>query len=129
MGGGVGGEHAEHPGVLVAERELDGPVLRGLEAARVAQHAAELHVLGRRERREHRPLLGERALDVLDARDALQRGCELVVAQQPARGRQLVQHQLQPQLRGLVLDDEQQLVVVLGIASGRCADSSVPRSR
>jgi hypothetical protein len=29
---------------------------------------------------------------------------------------QLVQHQLQPQLRGLVLEDEQQLVVVLGHA-------------
>ena len=103
------------PGVLVAERELDGAVLRRLEAARVAQHAAELRVLGGRQRRQHRPLLGQRALDVLDPRDALQRRGELVVAQQAAGGRQLVQHELEPQLGGLVLDDEQQLVVVLGL--------------
>ena len=46
----------------------------------------------------------------------LSAGASSVVAQQIARGRQLVQHELQPQLGGLVLDDEQQLVVMLGRA-------------
>ena len=40
-------------------------------------------------------------------------GAQLVVAQQVAGRLELVQHELQPQLGGLVLDDEQQFVVVL----------------
>jgi hypothetical protein len=79
----------------------------------VAEDAAELGVLGGRERGEHRPLLGERLLNVLDPRDALQGGGELVGPEQLARRLELVQDELQPELGGLVLDDEQQFVVVL----------------
>ena len=43
-------------------------------------------------------------------------GASSVRAQQAHAADELVQHELQPQLGGLVLDDEQQLVVVLGRA-------------
>lgn len=115
MRGRIALEHLQHRGVLVAERELDRAVLRGLEPARIAEHAAELRVLGGRQRREHRPLLGQRLLDVLDPRDALQRGGELVGAQIGARRSELVEHELEPQLGRLVLHDEQQFVGVLRI--------------
>ena len=104
-------------GVLVAEQELHGAVLRRLEARRRAQRAAELGVLGRRERGQHRPLLDERLLDVLDPGELLQRGRERVGGEVVAGRAQLVQQELEPQLGGLVLDDEQQLVVVDGAAA------------
>ena len=115
---GIRLEHAQHAAVLVAEHELDRAVLVRLEAARVAEEAAELGVLGRRQGGQHRPLLGEGALDVLDPGDALEGLRQLVGAQQVAGAGELVQHELQPELGGLVLDDEQQLVVVLGRAHG-----------
>ena len=65
-----------------------------------------------RQRREHRPLVGERVLDVLDPCHPLERGGEVVGAQQRAGRAQLVDHQLEPELAGLVLDDEEQLVVL-----------------
>jgi hypothetical protein len=50
---------------------------------------------------------------VLDPGQALQRRAQ-VVGREPALDRpQLVQNQLEPQLGGLVLEDEEQLVVVL----------------
>jgi hypothetical protein len=57
-------------------------------------------------------------LDALDPGQALERRRQLVAGEVPAGGAQLVQDELQPQLAGLVLDDEQQLVVVLGAAAG-----------
>ena len=113
VGLGVGFEHRQHLAVLVAEDELDGAVLAGLEAGGIAQEAAELGVLGGRQGGQHGPLLGEGLLDVLDPGDALQRGAEVVGAEPGGGAAELVQDQLQPQLRGLVLDDEQHLVVVL----------------
>jgi hypothetical protein len=53
---------------------------------------------------------------VLDAGDALQRRRELVVAKLLACGRELVEHELQPELGRLMLDDEQQLVVMEWVA-------------
>lgn len=76
----LGVEDLEDRGVLVAEDELDRTVLVRLEAARAAEHAAELCVLGRRQRGEDRPLLGQGPLHVLDPRDALESGAELVGA-------------------------------------------------
>ena len=46
----------------------------------------------------------------------LSAGCELVGAQQVAAPSELVEHELQPELGGLVLDDEQQFVVMRGVA-------------
>jgi hypothetical protein len=66
-------EHREHLGVHVAQQELDGAVLQRLEARRLAQHVAELHVLDGRQRLEHRPLLEHLALDRLDPGEALER--------------------------------------------------------
>ena len=66
-------EDRQHPAVLVAEHELDRPVLVRLEARRRAEEAAELGVLRRGQRGQHRPLLGEAALDVLDPGQALER--------------------------------------------------------
>ena len=55
-------------------------------------------------------------LDVLDPRQPLERGGEVVGAQQRAGRAQLVDHQLEPQLARLVLDDEEQLVVLRRVA-------------
>ena len=111
-------ENGEHPGVLIAEQELDRAVLVRLEPGGVAEEPAELCILGGREGREHRPLLGELALDVLDARDALERGLQLVVRNERPRGEQLVPHELEPELARLMLDDEEHLVVMLRRADG-----------
>ena len=46
----------------------------------------------------------------------LKRALEVVLPDEGRRRPQLVEHQLEPELRGLVLDDEQQLVVVGRVA-------------
>jgi hypothetical protein len=97
---------------LVAEQEFDGAELVRLQSRRRAEHVAELRVLGRRERLEHRPLLEQLALDLLHAREDLEARRELVAPDMRDRRAELVDHQLHPQLGGLVLDDEQHLVVV-----------------
>ena len=53
---------------------------------------------------------------MLDPRQPLERGGEVVGGQQRARRAQLVDEQLEPELGGLVLDDEQQLVVLRRVA-------------
>ena len=113
VGLGVGFEHRQHLAVLVAEQEFDRAVLAGLEPGGVAQEAAELRVLGGCQGGQHGPLLGQGLLDVLDPGDRLQRRAEVVGAEPGGGAAELVQDQLEPQLRGLVLDDEQHLVVVL----------------
>jgi hypothetical protein len=57
-------------------------------------------------------LLEELALDLLHAREDLEAGGEAVLPDMLDRRGELVDHELHPQLRGLVLDDEQHLVVV-----------------
>src|SRR6185312_1947511 len=53
-------------------------------------------------------------LDLLHPRQDLEAGFQLVLLDVADGGMQLVQHQLDPELGGLVLDDEQHLVVVTG---------------
>ena len=113
-------------GVLVAEQELDGTVLVRLESGRRGQELPELDVLRRGQGAEHRPLLGQLELDLLHSRRALERRVQVVGPHRIARRAQLVEHQLEPELRGLVLDDEQQLVVMGG---ARCADAGRPAGR
>src|SRR3546814_20815718 len=81
------------------------------------------HVLRGRERLEHRPLRGELVEHPLAARNDLAELPHAVAAQVLDRGRKFVDQQLQPQLRGLVLDDEQHLVVVRRVRTknGRAA--------
>ena len=108
---GVVAEHVEHPRVLGAEQELERAVLRRLESRRAAERRAERVVLGRRQRLEHGPLLEQLLLDELHPREDLEARLERVDAHVADRGRQLVDHELHPQLGDLVLDDEQHLVV------------------
>ncbi|KAG0760406.1 hypothetical protein G6F22_019132 [Rhizopus arrhizus] len=104
-------EHLQHLRVLVAQQELDVAILQRLEARGRAQHVAETHVLGRGQRFQHRPLLGKLAQHLLAARQHLAALPDFIALQEADRRAQLVAEQLQPQLRGLVLDDEEHLVV------------------
>jgi hypothetical protein len=79
----------------------------------VAELVPELQVLGRRQRGQHAPLLAELGLDVADPGEDLEGRLQLVAAD-PADARpELVDDELHPQLGGLVLDDEEHLVVML----------------
>lgn len=111
-------EDAQHSTVLVAEQEFNAAVLVRLEAGRAPKETAELGVLTGCERSKHRPLLGHGALDCLYPGDALECLAEVVGIEKPPGFQQLVQDQLQPELTGLVLDDEQQLIVVFGFTEG-----------
>src|SRR5207248_5334944 len=73
---------------------------------------AKLQIFTRRERLEHAPLLEELPLDLLHARQDLEAGREIVRLHVRDRGDELADHQLHPEIGGLVLDDEQHLVVV-----------------
>ncbi len=110
---GIVREHREHLRVLVAQHEFDDPVLEGLDAARWAEHMAELDIFAGGQGRQHAPLAHQLALDVRDARQDLVAGLRLVAAQRRDCTVQLVDDQLEPQFSSLVLDDEQQLVMVL----------------
>ena len=90
---------------------------------------AEPHVFRRRQRFQHRPLLGQLPQHLLAARADLLAGPDLVALQVRDRRAQLVDHQLHPQLGDLVLDDEQHLVVVRRLDSGCWAASSRSRRR
>ena len=109
-------EDVEDARVALAEGHLDQPVLVRLEAARRPEGVAELGVLGRGEGLQDAPLVQELRLDVLDPGEDLERALEVVVADELDRRPQLVEHELEPELRRLVLDDEQHLVVVGRIA-------------
>src|SRR5687768_10738698 len=117
VGLGVRFKHRQHLPVFVAQDEFHGAVLAGLESGGVPEEAPELRILRGRQRGQHGPLFGEGLLDVLDAGDALQGRTQIVCAEVGGGAAQLVQHQLEPELGGLVLDDEQHLVMVF-----RCAD-------
>jgi hypothetical protein len=105
-------EAREQRAILVAELELEEAVLRRLEPRRRAEHVAKRGVFGRRQRGEHRPLVDQLVLNLLHAVQDLDAARQLVVAQALDRGVELVKDQLKPQLRDLVLDDEQELVVL-----------------
>ena len=109
-------EHGDHLGVLVAEQEFHEPVLQRLESGGRPQQVPELQVFARRQRFQHAPLLEQLALHLLDPREDLLHGAELVALQVRDRRAQLVDDQLEPQFRDLVLHDEQQLVVVHRLA-------------
>src|SRR5688572_6699212 len=113
VGRGVVALHFHEARVLVAQQELDGAELERLQPRGRPEHVAELHVLRGRERLEHRPLLEQLALHLLHAREDLEARREAVGLHVRDRRLELVDHELHPQLRDLVLDDEQHLVVAL----------------
>jgi len=104
--------YGEHLGVLVAEQELQQAVLQGLEARGASQRVAKRRVLERRHGRQHVPHRDQLRLGARDARQHLQRRIEVVASHALQRRGQLVQHEAHPQLRHLVHDDEQHLVVL-----------------
>ena len=104
----------QHRRVLVAEHELDLPVLPALEAAARRERGPDRRVLGRRHRREHVPGVDHLLHDLADAGEHLEGALELVARDRADGGAQLVQEQLHPELGHLVLDDEQHLVVRAG---------------
>ena len=114
----VVGKHFQHGGILVAHQEFDGAVLQRLEARGSAQRVTEFHVFRRRQGFQHRPLLGQLAQHLLAARQRLLASTHAVFAQVDQGGAHLVDHQLHPQFRDLVLQDEQHLVVVRRLRSG-----------
>jgi hypothetical protein len=102
----------DHRALLVAEHEFDQPELIRLKARRPPERTAKGRVVARRECREHVPGLDELGHDPSHARQHLEGRLEIIGADPVAGGAQLVTDELQPQLGGLVLDDEQHLVVL-----------------
>ena len=109
-------EQAREVAVLVAEQELDAAILERLEARRRPEHVAKLHVFAWRERLQHRPLVEQLLLDHFHPGQDLQARRGVVCGEVRDRRLEFVDDQLEPQLRGLVLDDEQHLVVVRRVA-------------
>ena len=104
--------HVDQPRVLVAEHELEQPVLPGLEARALSERIAKPHVVRGRHRAEHVPGLDQLRLHARDAREHLECRLEVIGADLRARRREFVQAELDPQLARLVDDDEQHLVVL-----------------
>ena len=75
---GIGLENREHLAVFVAEHELHGAVLAGLETGGVAQEAAELRILRGGQGGQDGPLLRQCLLDVLDPGNSLERGAQVI---------------------------------------------------
>ena len=101
----------EHGGILVAQRELDAAVLVTLESARLTQRRPHRRVFGRRHRGQHVPGVHQLLHDARDPRQHLEAAGEFVAGHATHGAAELVQHQLHPQLAGLVLHDEQHLVM------------------
>ena len=110
----LGFEHARHVGVLVAHPEFQHAVLVRLEAGGAPECGAEARIIGRRERGENLPRLNQIHLYARHARHHLEGGAEIVGADLPDGGDDLVQAQLHPQFGGLVDDDEQHFVMAVG---------------
>ena len=104
----------QHRKVAVADSIFDQPVLPGLEARGLAQVVAEPRVFRRRHGPQHVPGGIELFEDARHARQHLQRLGGVVFRDHAPCSLNLVERELHPQFRGLVLDDEQHLVMGLG---------------
>ena len=83
-----------------------------MKAAGVGKVGPNGAVLGRCHGGQHVPGVDELFHDFADSGEFFKRVAELVFGHISNRGAQLVQHQLHPQLAGLVLNDEQHFIVV-----------------
>ena len=109
--------------VAVAEQEFDQPVLARLEARGLAElrRGSRVYSLGVIVRSTSQALLS--CSKMRDTRASiLKAGCSSVVGDRAARGAELVDGKLHPQLGGLVLDDEQHLVMRVGERMLRAED-------
>ena len=102
---------AAGPRLALAREPFDRAELARLEAGRRRERVAELEEALGPHRLEHLELLEQQPLDRHDATQPRRGDVRAAVGQLVARRDQLVQHQLEPELVGLVDDDEQQLVV------------------
>ena len=110
-------EPRQRASILAPQLELEHAVLWRLETRCRAQRVAKRGVLRRRQRGQHGPLIDQLMLHLFDAIQHLDALRQLIVLQKQDGGIDLVDHELEPQLRHLMLDDEQHLVVL-----GRVAD-------
>ena len=104
--------HIEQGGVLVPQDEFDFAVLVGLETGRGAQIGADGRVFGRRHGGQHVPGMHQLVHDARHAGQHFEGGRQVAALQVGAHGVHFVQHQLHPQFAGLVLHNEEHLVVV-----------------
>ena len=109
-------EDLQHGGVFIAEYVLDGPVLRRLQPGGRSQDMPEFRIFAGRQGLQHSPLLEQLPLDHLDPRENLEARIERIPAYMGASRFKLMQSQLEPELRGLVLDDKQQFIMMRWIA-------------
>ena len=72
----------------------------------------KLDIFARGQGLQHPPLLEQLPLDQLDPSQDLETGVERVTAHMIAGGPQFMQNEFEPEFRGLMLDDEQQLIVM-----------------
>src|SRR5258708_29352642 len=101
----------DHRSILVADKKLDHAILPGLEAGGVSKPPAKLRVLARRHRTKHVPGRVELLKDARYPRQCLEGRLQIVGGNQSASDTQLVNRKLHPELRRLVLDNKQYLVV------------------
>ena len=104
------------PGAIKPEADLDQAELHRLEAGRGNQQVAEIEEVERRHRLQDAELLHQELQDLDDAVEAAHDAAEILVLERVAvelrlDAAELVQDLLEPQLVGLVHDDEQHLVV------------------
>lgn len=95
-------------------RGLDGAELRALRATRAAEIAAELHEALRGQRVERRELVRDELDERVDALHGGERGRGVEGTEVGDELVELVQQHLEPELGGLMDDDEEELVGVLG---------------
>src|SRR5437868_14659449 len=103
--------------MLVAHprHRLDRPELDALGPARSAEITAELREALRRKRLQRRQLAGDDVNQRIDSSDRRERAEGVAVLEQPNQSIELVQYELEPELTGLMDDDEKQLVGMLGL--------------
>src|SRR5258708_4889459 len=99
-------------GFLQAGQELDLTELHRLEAAGRRKLRAKSEEILRRHRLQDIDLLDEKLFDDVDALQVVERKEHVVGIDSVARGLQLEEHDLEPQLVDLVGDDEKQLVML-----------------
>ena len=97
--------------ILDPELELQFAKLGGLKARRCPQHVAESHVVDRGKRRQNIPRQGHYRLYPADPRHRLVSRGKTILVHKRDREIELVEHLLQPQLLGLVDDDEKHFIV------------------
>ena len=101
----------QHGQIAIADRIFDQPVLPRLKARRLAQTVAKGGVVRGRHRAQHVPGVVQLFKDPADPGQHLERLGRAVRGNRVARGVQLMQRKAHPELRGLVLNDEQHLIM------------------